>query len=47
MPYYFASFEEIIIDYSIIKVQNKKGNCPFHIYMLKLYEGCMNVTNVQ
>ncbi len=44
---YFVSIQEMINDYSINNIYNKKDNCLFHISMLKLDEGHMNVIHVQ
>ncbi len=43
----FFSIKDIINDYSINKIKNKKYNYIFHIYKLKLDEGHMNVIHVQ
>jgi hypothetical protein len=47
VPCYFALIQEMINDYPINKIYNKKDNCLFHICMLKLNEGHMNVIHVQ
>jgi hypothetical protein len=44
---YFASIEEMINDYPINKMYNRKDICLFHICMLQLNEGHMNVIHVQ
>ncbi len=47
VPCYFASIQEMINDYPINKIKNKKDKCLFHIFMLKLNEGHMNVICIQ
>ncbi len=47
VPYYIASLAKVIIDFPITMIWNKKYNCLFHIYMLKLNEYRMNVIHVQ
>jgi hypothetical protein len=47
VPYYIASLAKVIIDFPITKIWNKKYNCLFHIYMLKLNEDHMNAIHVQ
>ncbi len=37
MPYYFASFEEMIIHYLINNIWNQKKFCLFHIYLFELH----------
>jgi len=47
VPCYFGSIQDMINDYPINMIYNKKDNCLFHIYMLKLDEGHMNAIHVQ
>jgi hypothetical protein len=47
VPYYIASLAKVIIDFPITKIWNKKYNCLFHIYMLKLNKDRMNAIHVQ
>jgi len=47
VPCYFSSIKDMINDYSINNIKNKKDNYIFHIYKLKLDEGHMNAIHVQ